>query len=155
MESSKVRNILIVCTGNSCRSIMAEAYFRKRLLEEGLEIGLKSAGTMGISGVIPAENTIRTLEEENISTDGLISTGLTTDLVAWADLILVMEPGHKENILLDNPGSEGKILYLAEFREGIGNFIIPDPIGRPLSYYKMTFGVIKESVEGLLKWLTK
>ena len=74
---------------------MAEAYLRKRFAEEGLEIEVRSAGTFGMNGIAPTEETIKVLSDGEVDTEGLESKELTEELIEWADLILVMEPSHK------------------------------------------------------------
>lgn len=150
-----MKHILFVCTGNSCRSIMAEAYLRKRASEEKLRIETRSAGTLGIEGMEPSENTQMVLAEEGIDTEGYASSTLTPELVNWADIILVMEPLHKERIVEMDPAAGAKTFLLGEFNENANEKGIPDPIGRPLVFYRLTFEFIKDSIEGFLKWLAK
>jgi protein arginine phosphatase len=153
MTRNPAKNILFVCTGNSCRSIMAEAYFAKRIAEEQLEVEVKSAGTIGVDGMLPADNTIEMLEEEGIDTAGYASTALDHGIINWADAILVMEPRHAEGINTIVPEAEMKTFYLAEFNKNATSPYIPDPIGRAVAYYRESFSVIKKSVEGLIEWL--
>ena len=150
--------ILFVCSGNSCRSIMAEAYFKKRAAEEGLSVEVKSAGTLGIDGMPPTEETLKMLESANIDPGGYISKGLNKELVEWADIILVMERLHKDRALVMLPHAVEKVVYLKEFSKepGESGFVeIPDPIGKSLDFYKASFEVIKESVEGFVDHLKK
>jgi len=153
MTRKKINRILFVCTGNSCRSIMAEAYFLKRAKEERIPVDAASAGTLGISGMSPADNTLKVLEEEGIDHGGLESTGLDAGLIDRADLVLVMDPQHRETVLSLVPGAADKVLYLREFSGNGNGKIIPDPMGCSLDYYRGSLGIIKKSIEGLLEWI--
>ncbi len=150
-----ISNILFVCTGNSCRSIMAEGYLRKRVAEEGLQLDVASAGTIGMNGAAPTKEALKILESEKVSTKSLMSKRLSEEYINWADLILVMEPEHKSIIVNMVPQAADKIHYLGEFNPEQGDIVIPDPIGRPLAFYRASFRLIKGSTEGFIKWLKK
>jgi protein-tyrosine-phosphatase len=134
---------------------MAEAYLKKRFTEEDLSIEIKSAGTLGIEGVLPTQETFEMLRSEDIAPEGYESRALSVDLIKWADTILVMEERHKASIIDMAPEAEDKVAYLAEFYKESDNNNIPDPIGRPLGFYSATFTLIKQSIEGLITWLKK
>jgi protein arginine phosphatase len=148
-----IKKILFVCTGNSCRSIMAEAYLNKLSREKDGSFEARSAGTLGIEGSSPSKEVISLLTKEGIDVSPYTSKGLSKQLVEWADLILVMAPEHKLAVLSLEPGAESKVRYLGEFNPDRMVVIIPDPIGRPMTFYKTSFSVIKQSIEELIKWI--
>ncbi|MBT9137938.1 MAG: Phosphoribosylamine--glycine ligase [Syntrophomonadaceae bacterium] len=149
------KTVLFVCTGNSCRSVMAETFLRKLLNEKGRnEINVTSAGTLGIVGMKALDEVfVIMMKEEGVDVSHHRSAPLTEELISEADLILIMERHHRKSILNISPQADEKIFLLKEFspsRERGASIEIYDPIGKPLSVYYETFAEIKESIISFL-----
>lgn len=154
----KIRSVLFICTGNSCRSVMAEGLMKKYLKEMGrADIEVRSAGILPGGGLIPTPETVMVMKEEGVDVAAYRSKPLTADLIRGADLILVMENIHKEEVLRLDPEAGPRTYLLKEYgilpKENHMRLSIPDPIGKPLEYYKGSLAVIKKEIERIAKTL--
>ncbi len=155
----KIKSILFVCTGNSCRSIMAEGLMKKYLKELGKDyIEVRSAGISALAGFPPTQETIDVMKQENVDVSSFYSKKATEDLIKNSDVILVMEKMHKDFIDKIAPEAASRTYLLREFQASrdkarLGNHNIPDPIGKPMDYYKLSFQLIKEQIERIAKLL--
>jgi L-threonylcarbamoyladenylate synthase len=142
--------ILFVCTGNTCRSPMAEGMFRKYLAEklnanidELEKIGYKidSAGIIGSVGFPATEQAVIACANKGIDIGSHFNKGLTKDLIEESDFIYVMERMHREKVVAMDPGASNRCYLLEE------NGQIPDPIGRPQAFYNSCADRIERAVK--------
>ncbi|MCX5706257.1 MAG: low molecular weight protein arginine phosphatase, partial [Candidatus Omnitrophica bacterium] len=136
-------------TGNSCRSVMAEALLKKILKERNRsDIEVSSAGLMLLAGLGVSGGTREVLSREGIDVSTHYSQRVTKEMIKKSDFILVMEKVHQDGILKIAPEVKNRVFLLKEFAKiNDNNLDIADPISKPLEFYEKTFATIKEAVE--------
>ena len=141
--------ILFVCSGNLCRSPMAEAYMRQRLAMDGRHGAhvIESAGTLGLEGD-PADSVAIATVERDSGADlrPHRSRGLRRDIIEDADLVLVMERGHLSAV--QALGADPKRTFvLSEYPEpGEPTLPLSDPFGGSLESYEECWRRIRRHV---------
>jgi protein-tyrosine-phosphatase len=130
--------ILFVCTGNSCRSAMAEAIARKLIVERGLaDVEAVSAGTSAWEGAPASDGALLVGMERGLDLSQHRATALSRDVVRDADLVLAMGPHHLERI--EALGGTGKAYLLTDYAtRGASSKAVNDPIGGELDVYRAT-----------------
>lgn len=149
-------DILVICTGNICRSPMAEGILRDRLAKAGLEaIRVASAGTSGWDRFPPTPDAVRACAEIGIDISDLRSKPVDSEMVRRADWILAMEPNHLRFLERAFPAAEKKAALLGKFHPEAPGVSVPDPYDRPFFAYEEARDRILRSVEGVVRALSK
>ncbi|WP_459502001.1 low molecular weight protein arginine phosphatase [Bacillus sp. C1] len=141
-----MKRVLFVCTGNTCRSPMAEALLR-HYGEEKFEV--KSAGVFASPGSDASLHAKDALAEKGIK-EAHASQQITEELLEWADMVLAMTESHKQLVLGYYPSASEKVDTFYEFVEGTSKDI-SDPFGGSFSIYQSTLEEMEKLVQTLLE----
>ena len=149
-----MKNVLFVCTGNICRSPIAEGLFR-HLLGNRRDIEVASAGVHAVRGQPPSLYAVQVCETEGVDISDLRSQPLTADLVDRATHIFAMTGAHLETIHLLFPHGADKTFLLREFEEAGSTCWrdVPDPIGMGRDVYEDCARTIKNALPSVLSFV--
>ena len=140
------KNILIVCTGNICRSPMCECILKQKL---GDEFKVSSAGTGALTGQSIDPTAGELLKEHGINNTSHTARQINSSLLSKADLVIVMESIHKRDLTRKYPAMLGKIQLLGKWNN---NQDVPDPYRQQRPAFEHVYKLINQYTD---QWVQK
>jgi RpiB/LacA/LacB family sugar-phosphate isomerase len=149
-----MKTILFLCTGNVCRSPMAEGLFRHAVQGRG-DFRVLSAGLGAVDGQPPTNYSVMAMREIGMDISHQRSRALTSEMVASADYIFGMTHSHVDTVALLYPQHAEKAFLLREFDDSLEPYEkdISDPIGSPYDVYVECRNQIELGIASILKFM--
>ncbi|MEA5004739.1 MAG: low molecular weight protein arginine phosphatase [Christensenella sp.] len=157
-------NVLFVCTGNTCRSPIAETLMDDAVDRSSIlhgDVKTKSAGTFACEGAEATEEAVRVLEEMGLELKRHVAEPFTPEMAQWADIILAMSKEQMEHIEVIAPEEVNKVHTLLGYAKGIdgeptdNSCDLMDPFDEGMEEYRQSAAQLKEAVEMLVSRMEK
>jgi protein-tyrosine phosphatase len=151
-------NVLVICSGNICRSPMVARYLERRVHESGLrDVTVDSAGTLGIHGSPAAPPACRVMREIGLDIGRHRSKGVSREILASTDVVLGMAGDHLNLLAQRFPAGAKRRLLLRAFENGPtpdrNPPDLPDPIGHDIVVYREQLELIRRCIDHFVQHL--
>lgn len=137
------KNVVMVCTGNICRSPYAEYALKGK----APSLSVSSAGLTAMVDQSADETGLAVAQQRSVDMTGHVARQLRSEMVAGADLLLVMDDDHLARLLKKYPEARGKTFKLGKW---LGDKNIVDPYKRPADFFELVFTEIDNAID---RWL--
>ena len=153
MDSEK--RVLFVCTGNTCRSPMAEGIFRKASKENTLLVSLGSAGVAAYDGDRISPETAAELKRRGVTLNDFRSRSVTKQMLEGATHVFAMTESHLYSLTRSFPEYADKCCLVCDFLEinGESGMDVPDPIGMGVQAYQQVGEVFEHAIPSLIDFI--
>ena len=130
-----MKNVLFLCSGNTCRSPMAEAIAKEIFSEKGMNISVSSRGLYAFNGESVSENAVLAMKELGVGIDisDHRAIGVVRDDIDGADYIFTMTQSHKGFVESNSPHKVENLFTIGEFTNHLKD--IHDPFGGDINHY--------------------
>lgn len=136
-----ISRVLVLCVGNICRSPIAEAQLREAFRRQGMsQVQVRSAGISTVDGRGADEHACRVMRANGLDPSRHESQQVRWKMVAWAELILVMEDFQKQYIESEFPEARGKVFLIGHWR-GVQ---VPDPYRGHYSLFEASYQLLSQ-----------
>jgi protein-tyrosine-phosphatase len=149
-----LKRVLFVCTGNTCRSPLAEVLFRELTRGRG-DYEVRSAGVGAFSGQPASRSSQQLASERGLDLSGHRSKAVTVDLVDAATHIFAMSRGHLADLLENYPDAEDKVFLVSEFAadDELRGRDLTDPFGGDLDDYRATLARLERLLPSVFNYI--
>ena len=147
-----MKKILFVCTGNTCRSSMAEAIFNNMAKEKGnSDMKATSAGIEAIDGMPANDKAIETLKARGVDMSAHKSRKIRNAHIEESDIILTMTRIHKIQLQAAFPKAHGKVFTLLEYANDNSKLDIADPYGQSPEVYERCANELEKAIKSVTR----
>lgn len=143
-----MKQIIFICTGNTCRSPMAEGFFKAQDGEKRLQLGASSAGIFTQDGIPVTQNAVYVAKELGVDIAGHTARLLTADMVMQARYLVCMTGAHADRVMQEYPMYAQKVFTLSQSD-------IADPFGGTREQYYQVAHEIQQAIAQLITRLEK
>lgn len=143
-----IQRVLVVCVGNICRSPMAESVLKFKASRTGLDLHVESAGIGALQGKPAHKHTVNILQRYGLDISEHVGKQINSELMNWADLVLVMEDEHRSHLIKRYPSSSGKVFIMGKWI----NREIEDPYKKDVDAFEKCFKEVHYASDA---WISK